>query len=152
MWNGEVKRSARLRQGGFVDAKSGDLHSSPCRPYMVLRSKRGGSDQTTYMFPRLSKCLNLDVYWAVKTQSVRHTAYWIKASPPPLVYITVHWKPRTDLCSWSFIACTDGQMQCSSRQTDSHLPAAVHFVTLKKTERPRFSQHCTFPMVPPDPL
>ena len=70
MWNGEVKRSARLRQGGFVDAKSGDLHSSPCRPYMVLRSKRGGSDQTTYMFPRLSKCLNLDVYWAVKTQHI----------------------------------------------------------------------------------
>ena len=85
MWNGEVKRSARLRQGGFVDAKSGDLHSSPCRPYMVLRSKRGGSDQTTYMFPCLSKCLNLDVYWAVKTQPVRHTAYWI-SPPPPLPF------------------------------------------------------------------
>ena len=146
-----MKRSARLRQGGFVDAKSGDLHSSPCRPYMVLRSKRGGSDQTTYMFPRLSKCLNLDVYWAVKTQH-------IGLAPPPLPWCTLRCieslarAPRTDLCSWSFIACTDGQMQCSSRQTDSHLPAAVHFVTLKKTERPRFSQHCTFPMVPPDPL
>ena len=49
--------------------------------------------------------------------------------PPPLPWCILRCieslasAPRIDLCSWSFIACTDGQMHCLSRQTDSHLPA-----------------------------
>ena len=57
----------------------------------IWSSVVNGEAQTKqHMFPCLSKSLNLDVCWSAKTQFVRHTANWIKASPPPLVYITVH--------------------------------------------------------------
>ena len=81
------------REEGGAGAKSGDLHSSPLAA-RIWPSVVNGEAQTIHIYVSMSVQMfkSRTVFWAVKTQSMRHTANWIRPSShlPPLVYITVH--------------------------------------------------------------